>query len=51
MKAIRPHQRDGSLELVDVDEPRAGAGEVLIQVARAGVNFSDVVGPRVGFNR
>jgi NADPH2:quinone reductase len=53
MRAMRPvaGAADGSLELVEVERPRPGEGEVLVRVHRAGVNFSDVVGHRTGINR
>ena len=43
MKAIRIQEFGGPevLEYVDLDEPSAGEGEVLIEVARAGINFAD----------
>ena len=45
MKAVRVHTYDGpaALRVDDVDEPKAGAGEVLIDVKAAGVNFPDVL--------
>jgi NADPH2:quinone reductase len=53
MRAMRPvaGSDDGALELVEVERPRPGEGEVLIRVHRAGVNYSDVVGHRTGINR
>ena len=49
MKAIRYERLGGPevLELVDVPTPRPAAGEVLVQVEAAGVNFSDI-GRRLG---
>jgi NADPH:quinone reductase len=43
MKAVRIHEFGGPevLRLDDVPEPTAGAGEVLLRVRAAGVNFSD----------
>lgn len=43
MKAIQIQEFGGpeKLEYVDLDEPTAGEGEVLIDVARAGINFAD----------
>lgn len=49
MLAVAPG--DGGLGTVERPIPTAGDGEVLIRVARAGVNYSDVVGPRTGINR
>jgi NADPH2:quinone reductase len=45
MKAIRVHTYDGpsALKVDDAPEPKAGAGEVLIDVKAAGVNFPDVL--------
>ena len=44
MQAIRIHQRGGPevLTLEEVPTPMPGPGEVLIKVAAAGVNYSDV---------
>lgn len=44
MKAIRLYQRGGpdTLTLEDIETPTPSVGEVLIQVAAAGVNYSDV---------
>ena len=49
MKAIRYARLGGPevLELVDVPTPQPAAGEVLVQVEAAGVNFSDI-GRRLG---
>ena len=33
------------LELVDVDTPEPGSGEVLVEVAAAGLNFIDTYHP------
>jgi NADPH:quinone reductase len=43
MRAIQVREFGGPevLELVDVPAPEPGAGEVLIRVARAGINFAD----------
>jgi NADPH2:quinone reductase len=43
MKAIRIQEFGGPevLEHVEVDEPTPGEGEVLVEVARSGVNFAD----------
>ena len=43
MRAIQISEFGGPevLELVELDVPEAGSGEVLIEVARAGVNFAD----------
>jgi NADPH2:quinone reductase len=43
MKAIQIQEFGGPelLELVDVDEPTPGEGEVLVEVARSGINFAD----------
>ena len=43
MKAIQIQQFGGPevLEHVEIDDPRPGDGEVLIEVARAGINFAD----------
>ena len=44
MKAIRIHRRGGPevLGLEEIERPVAGPGEVLIEVAVAGVNFAEV---------
>ena len=44
MKAIRMHQAGGPevLQYEDVPDPTPGPGQVLIQVAAAGLNFSDL---------
>jgi len=49
VKAIRYERLGGPevLELVDVPTPQPAAGEVLVQVEAAGVNFSDI-GRRLG---
>ncbi len=49
MRAIRYERLGGPevLELVDVPAPQPAAGEVLVQVEAAGVNFSDI-GRRLG---
>ena len=43
MKAIQIQEFGGPeiLELVDVEEPTPGEGEVLVEIARSGVNFAD----------
>ncbi len=43
MKAIQIQEFGGpeALEYVDLDDPTPGEGEVLVEVARAGVNFAD----------
>ncbi len=43
MKAIQIQEFGGpeKLEYVDLDDPSAGEGEVLVEVARAGINFAD----------
>ena len=45
MKAVRVHTYDGpaALKVDEVEEPKPGAGEVLIDVKAAGVNFPDVL--------
>ena len=45
MRAVRVHTYDGpaALRVDEVEEPKAGAGEVLIEVKAAGVNFPDVL--------
>jgi len=45
MRAVRVHTYDGpgALKVDEVEEPKAGAGEVLIDVKAAGVNFPDVL--------
>src|SRR5262245_16532897 len=45
MRAVRCHELTGpsSLRVDEVPEPRAGAGELLIDVKAAGVNFPDVL--------
>jgi NADPH2:quinone reductase len=45
MRAVRCHELTGpgSLRVDDLSEPRPGAGEVLIDVRAAGVNFPDVL--------
>ena len=48
MRALRMTDAgDASFEFADVPRPVAGDGEVLIEVALAGVNSADVVGPQV----
>ena len=44
MKAVRATKPGGAdvLEYTELPEPRAGAGEVVVEVSRAGVNFIDV---------
>jgi NADPH2:quinone reductase len=43
MKAMRIHRPEGpqALRLEEIDQPQPGAGQVLIKVAVAGVNFAD----------
>ncbi|MFA9430835.1 quinone oxidoreductase [Egicoccus sp. AB-alg2] len=43
MRAVRFHETGGPevLQLEDVEDPRPGPGEVLVEVAAAGVNFID----------
>ena len=43
MKAIQIQEFGGPemLELVDLDDPTPGEGEVVVEIARAGVNFAD----------
>jgi NADPH2:quinone reductase len=45
MRAVRIHTLDGpgSLRVDDLDEPTAGAGDVLVDVRAAGLNFPDVL--------
>ncbi|MBS2015672.1 MAG: NADPH:quinone oxidoreductase family protein [Deltaproteobacteria bacterium] len=45
MRAVRCHELSGpaSLRVDEIDPPKAGAGEVLIEVKAAGVNFPDVL--------
>ncbi len=45
MKAIRFHEFGGSdvLRVEEVEKPQPGAGEVLIRVAAAGVNYADTM--------
>lgn len=45
MKAVRIHTLDGprSLRVDDLPEPTAGAGDVLVDVRAAGLNFPDVL--------
>jgi hypothetical protein len=48
MRALRMTDAgDASFEFADVPRPVAGDGEMLIEVALAGVNSADVVGPQV----
>ena len=44
MKAVRVHANGGPEALVfeDVDVPRPGPGDVLVQIEASGVNFIDV---------
>jgi NADPH2:quinone reductase len=43
MKAIRIQEFGGPevLELVEIDEPSPGEGEVVVEVSRSGINFAD----------
>ncbi|HEX4304922.1 MAG TPA: zinc-binding dehydrogenase [Solirubrobacterales bacterium] len=43
MKAVQLREFGGadSIEVVELDDPTPGAGEVLVEVARSGVNFAD----------
>ena len=45
MRAVRVHTHEGpaALRVDEVEEPKAGAGEVLVEVKAAGVNFPDVL--------
>lgn len=45
MKAIRMHEFGGadSLRLDEIEKPQAGAGEVLIKTAVAGINYADTM--------
>ncbi len=45
MKAIRIHEYGGAdaLRVDEIEKPQAGAGEVLIKVAVAGINYADVM--------
>src|SRR3989338_1126262 len=45
MKAIQIRELgdDPDLRLVEIPEPRPGAGEVLVDVKAAGVNYADVL--------
>ena len=42
MKAIAMISADGGLDLIDVPEPAPGPGNVLVEIAAAGVNFMDI---------
>ena len=44
MKAVRVHETGAAdvLRYEDVDDPKPGAGEALVKIAAAGVNFLDV---------
>ena len=48
MKAIRMSVAGGPevLEYVDVDDPTPAAGQVLVKVEAAGINFADVYARR-----
>jgi NADPH:quinone reductase-like Zn-dependent oxidoreductase len=50
MKAVQFNEYGGPevLQVVDVDEPHAGPGQVRIAVRAAGVNFSDLMKMRAG---
>ena len=43
MKAIQIQEFGGpeKLELVELPEPEAGEGQVVVEVARSGINFAD----------
>lgn len=45
MKAIRIHEFGGSekLQIEEIEKPAPGAGEVLIRVAAAGINYADTM--------
>ncbi|MFN2456151.1 MAG: zinc-binding alcohol dehydrogenase family protein [Pyrinomonadaceae bacterium] len=45
MKAVRIHEYGGAdaLRVDEIEKPQAGAGEVLIKVAVAGINYADVM--------
>jgi NADPH2:quinone reductase len=43
MLAMRVHETGGRLVADEIDPPRPGPGEVLIEVAAAGVNFADTL--------
>src|SRR5438067_10625719 len=45
MRAVRVHELTGpgSLRVDDIPEPQPGAGEVVLDVRAAGVNFPDVL--------
>jgi NADPH:quinone reductase len=49
MKAIRIHETGGPevMHLEEVEQPTPQAGEVLIQIAAAGINYADL-GQRQG---
>ena len=49
MKAVRIHERGGAdvMKFEEIETPVPGAGEVLIKVAVAGINYSDI-GQRKG---
>jgi len=42
MKAIAMTSADGGLDFLDVPEPVAGPGKVIVEIAAAGVNFMDI---------
>lgn len=45
MKAVRIHEFGGAdtLRVDDVEKPQAGAGEVLVKTAVAGINYADIM--------
>jgi len=44
MKAIQLHgfEGPGSARLVDIDRPKPGANEILIEVKASGINYADL---------
>ena len=42
MKAVAMISADGGVDLIDVPEPVPGPGNVLVEIAAAGVNFMDI---------
>ncbi|MEL6198357.1 MAG: alcohol dehydrogenase catalytic domain-containing protein, partial [Pseudomonadota bacterium] len=43
MRAMRLHEISGDLTLDEIEPPRPGPGEVLVEVAACGVNFADTL--------